>query len=117
MCQAISNKKVIAYELIKCSFNKKKFNEFIKNKVMPNITDVPVLMDGVSIHKSKKLSDIFAEHDIRLSVTQSNDLSKTQGGTKIINVPYSPQFTFNGITFNNNHYNVWGGGGVSPYPN
>ena len=84
LCQAISNKKVIAYELIKGSFNTKKFNDFIKNKVMPNMTNDTILLDGASIHKSKKLSDILAEH----------------GVTKIINVPYSPQFNPIEFTFN-----------------
>ena len=67
---------------------------------MPNITDDTVLIDGVAIHKSKDLSDILADHGINLRVTQYNDLDKTQSVTKIINVPYSPQFNPIEFTFN-----------------
>ena len=48
---------------------------------MPNMTNNTILLDGVSIHKSKKLSDILAEHGISFSAAQSNDPSKTQGVT------------------------------------
>ena len=48
------------------------------------MTNDTILLDGASIHKSKKLSDILAEH----------------GVTKIINVPYSPQFNPIEFTFN-----------------
>ena len=51
---------------------------------MPNMTNDIILLDGVLIHKSKKLSVILAEHGRRLS--------KTQGVSKIINFSHSPQF-------------------------
>ena len=49
LCQAFCNEKIVAYELIKGAFNTKKFNEFVKNKVIPNMPNVPnktMLMDG-----------------------------------------------------------------------
>ena len=84
LCQAISNDGIIAQKIIKNSFNTVKFNDFVINDVIPNMTNKAILMDGCSIHKSKILDEKLKEKNI----------------TKIINVPYSPQFNPIEFTFN-----------------
>ena len=84
MCKAISKDKVISHELIKGTYNTDKFNDFVINKVVPNMTNNTILMDGAIIHKSKRLTDKLNLLNIK----------------KIINVPYSPQFNPIEFTFN-----------------
>jgi hypothetical protein len=55
--EAISKDKVISHELIKGAYNTDKFNDFVINKVVPNMTNNTILMDGAIIHKSKRLTD------------------------------------------------------------
>jgi hypothetical protein len=73
---AISKTKIIGRELIEKSFNTQKFNSFMEEKVIPNINNKAVLMDGASIHKSLILAKKLKDKNI----------------DKIINVPYSPQY-------------------------
>jgi putative transposase len=84
MCEAISKDKVISHELIKGTYNTNKFNNFVIDKVMPNMTNNTILMDGAVIHKSKELANKLNSLNIK----------------KIINVPYSPQFNPIEFTFN-----------------
>jgi transposase len=84
LCQAISKNGIVASKMIKGSFNTIKFNEFVISDVMPNMPNNTLLMDGCVIHKSKELAKELEEKNI----------------TKIINVPYSPQFNPIEYTFN-----------------
>jgi transposase len=95
LCQAISKKSFIASEMIKGSYNTKKFNMFIEDKVIPNMDNNVLFMDGCTIHKSKELSEKLKENNI----------------IQLINVPYSPQFnpieyTFNTLKFRIKKENV-----------
>ena len=84
LCQAISNKSVVGSALIKGSFNMVKYNSFVMDIVVPNMTNSTILMDGATIHKSKDLFMKLNEKGIK----------------RVINVPYSPQFNPIEYTFN-----------------
>ena len=84
LCTAISNEGVVAYKMIKGSFNTIKFNDFIINDVIPNMKNKTIMMDNCIIHRSKILREKLKESDIKL----------------IFNVPYSPQFSPVELHFN-----------------
>jgi transposase len=72
----ISKNKIVGSELIKGSYNTNKFNKYIENKIINNMDNEAILMDGASIHKSVHLKEKLNNKNI----------------ARIINVPYSPQF-------------------------
>ena len=74
---AISNKKPIAYKLLKGSANTEIFNKFIINNVLPKISKGDTLfMDNAKIHKSNLLANYIRDSDFHL----------------LFNIPYSPEF-------------------------
>jgi transposase len=72
----ISKNKINSYKLIKRSYNALKFNNFIKDDLIPNMENNVLFMDNYSIHKTKQLKEILIEND-KMS---------------LFNIPYSPQF-------------------------
>jgi len=72
----ISKNKINSYKLIKGSCNASKFNNFIKDDLIPNMENNVLFMDNYSIHKTKQLKEILIEND----------------KTSLFNIPYSPQF-------------------------
>jgi transposase len=84
LCTAISNEGIVAYKLIKGSFNTIKFNDFIINDVIPKMKNKALVMDNCIIHKSKTLRTHLEQSDIKL----------------IFNVPYSPQYVPIELYFN-----------------
>lgn len=90
LCTAISNEGIVAYKMIKGSFNTVKFNDFIINDVVPSMKNRAIMMDNCVIHKSKILRENLEESNIKL----------------IFNVPYSPQFSPIELHFNTLKNNI-----------
>ena len=73
---AISNKKVIHYEIIKNSAKKEHFKQFMENLVRKNINGKKILLDNACIHHSKLVANYMD--------TTDNEF--------IFNVPYTPEY-------------------------
>jgi len=74
----ISKNKINSYKLIKGSYNALKFNNFIKDNLIPNMENDVLFMDNYSIHKTTQLKEILIEfsifHTLR-NLIQSNIFS------------------------------------------
>jgi transposase len=65
---AISNERVLAWQLVIGSFNKQLFLSFLRERLLPNLDEFPVarhlLMDNVAFHHSKEVAQLLREHDL-----------------------------------------------------
>jgi len=73
---AISNKKVIYYEIIKNSVDKIKFKQFLENLFNKNISNKKIVLDNACIHHSKLVKEYLD--------TTTNEF--------IFNAPYTPEY-------------------------
>ena len=61
LIMAISNKKVLCYDIVKGNINSSLFHRFLKEKLFKIIKNKYVLMDNVRFHKTKLVQDLFDE--------------------------------------------------------
>jgi transposase len=80
LLMAVSSNEVVAWQLVKGSFNKVRFLAFLQEHLLPAMQDKPhlqhLLMDNVAFHKSAEVQEMLEEHDLREPI--------------IFNPPYHP---------------------------
>ena len=73
---AITNNKVVAYDIIKGSLNGESYAEFLEEKLIPEFNrPMHFLMDNVPFHKTQIVTNLITEHE----------------HTPLYSVPYVPE--------------------------
>jgi transposase len=66
LLMAITNKKVIAYQIYDTNLNAFRFHDFLKNKLLPKLKNKYILLDNVAFHKTNLIKEMIEKSSNKL---------------------------------------------------